>query len=124
MFISGHFHVGIGHAKDKKYISCVAIKNLERQVRKASAVAASTTRDHPTRSLYYCLFTSHIFVSCSLCTSRSWWITLSMQRQLRGCNNIPPFLQWTAPIAHSFCEGCTCHHGRNFVAKCGGDNLW
>ena len=27
---------------------------------------------------------------------------------LRGCNNIPSFLQWTAPIAHTFCEGCTC----------------
>jgi len=33
--------------------------------------------------------------------------TLSMQRQLRSCNNIPSFLQWTAPIARSFCEGCT-----------------
>jgi len=36
--------------------------------------------------------------------------TLSMQRQPRGCNNIPSFLQWTAPIARSFCEGCTWHH--------------
>jgi len=29
--------------------------------------------------------------------------TLSMQRQLKGSNNIPSFLQWTAPIARSFC---------------------
>ena len=35
--------------------------------------------------------------------------TLSMYRQPRSWNNIPSFLQWTAPIARSFCEGCTCH---------------
>jgi len=28
--------------------------------------------------------------------------TLSMQRQLKGSNNIPSFLQWTAPIARFF----------------------
>jgi len=73
-------------------------------------MAASNNRDHPTRSLYYCLFTSHIFVCCSLRTSHLWWIALSTQHQLRGCNNVPSFLQWTAPIAHSFCESCTWHH--------------
>jgi len=26
------------------------------------------------------------------------------------CNNNPSFLQWTAHIARSFCECCTCHH--------------
>jgi len=31
---------------------------------------------------------------------------LSMQRQLRRCNNIVSFLQRTATIARSFCEGC------------------
>jgi len=36
--------------------------------------------------------------------------TLSMQRQPRSCNNIFSFLQWTAPIARSFCEDCTWHH--------------
>jgi len=36
--------------------------------------------------------------------------TLSMQRQLRSCNNIPSFLQWTTPVARSFCKGCTWHH--------------
>jgi len=30
-----------------------------------------------------------------------------MQRQPTGCNNIPSFFQQTAPIARSFCEGCT-----------------
>jgi len=35
MFISGHFHV-LGMRKTRKYISCVVIKKLERQVRKAS----------------------------------------------------------------------------------------
>jgi len=44
-----------------------------------------------TRPLYYCLFAPHIFVCCSLRTSRSWWIALSTQRQLRGCNNILSF---------------------------------
>jgi len=29
-----------------------------------------------------------------------------MQRQPIGCNNIPCFLPWTAPIEGSFCEGC------------------
>ena len=42
---------------------------------------------------------------CSSCTSCLWWITHLMQRQRKGCNNIPSFLQWTAPIARSFCEG-------------------
>jgi len=36
--------------------------------------------------------------------------TLSMQRQLKGSKNMPLFLQWTAPIAHFFCECCTWHH--------------
>jgi len=35
MFISRHFHV-LGMRKRRKYISCVVIKKLERQVRKAS----------------------------------------------------------------------------------------
>jgi len=38
-----------------------------------------------------------------------------MQRQLKDTNNIPSFLQWTAPIACSFCEGCTWHHLHNLV---------
>jgi len=29
---------------------------------------------------------------------------------LKKTCNITSFLQWTAPNAHSFCEGCTCHH--------------
>jgi len=33
-----------------------------------------------------------------------------MQHQPIGCNNIPSFLQQTAPIAHSFCEGCSQHN--------------
>ena len=72
---------------------------------KLHTVAASNNRDHRTRSLSYCLFTSHIFVCCSLRTSHLWWTAFSTQHQLRGCNNVPSLLQWTAPIAHSFCEG-------------------
>ena len=44
-------------------------------------------RVSPPQSLY-CLLASHIYCCCSR-TSRSWWITLSTQRQRRGCNNIP-----------------------------------
>ena len=46
---------------------------------------------------------------CSSRTSRSWWITQSTQHHRRGCNNIPSFLQWTAPIARPLCEGWTPH---------------
>ena len=85
----------------RKYISCVVIKKL------VHTLAASNNRDHPTRSLYHCLFTSHRLVCCSLHTFHSWWSVLSTQHQLRGCNNVPSFSLWTAPIAHSFCECCT-----------------
>ena len=112
MFISGHFHV-LGMRKTRKYISCVVIRKLERQITRCTklhTVAATNNRDHPTRSLYYCFFTSHICLCCSLRTSHLWWIALSMQHLLRGCNNVPSFLQWTAPVAHCFYEGCTWHH--------------
>jgi len=108
MFISGHFHA-LGMRRTRKHISCVAIGKLERQVRTVSNCGTSNNRNHPIRSLYYCLFASHICV-CSSRTSRAWWIALSTQRQLTGCNNIPSFLQWTTPIARSFGEGCTWNH--------------
>jgi len=34
----------------------------------------------------YFLFTPHIYGCCSSCTSCSWWIAHSTQRQRRGCN--------------------------------------
>ena len=46
---------------------------------------------------------------CSSRTSRSWWITQSTQHHRRGWNNIPSFLQRTALIARSLCEGWTPH---------------
>ena len=49
-------------------------------------VAASNNRDHPTRSLYYCLFAPHTQWCYSSRTSRSWWITQSTQHHRRGCN--------------------------------------
>jgi len=49
-------------------------------------------------------------VCCSLHTSHLWLVALSTQHQLKGCNNVPSFLQWTALIAQSFCKGCTWHH--------------
>jgi len=72
-------------------------------------VAASNNRDHAPRSLYYCLFAPLIYGCCCSCTFRLWWTVHSVQRQWRGCNNIPSFLQRTAPIACSFCEGRTWH---------------
>ena len=71
--------------------------------------AASNNRDHMPWSPHYCLFAPHVYGCCSSLTSRSWWITHSTQRQWTGCNNIPSFLQRTAPISRSLCEGCTCH---------------
>ena len=53
---------------------------------KLHIVAASNNRDNIPWSLYYCMFTPHIYGCYSSCTSCSWWITHSMQRQLRGCN--------------------------------------
>jgi len=52
----------------------------------------------------------HTYVWCYYSrTSRWWWITQSTQHHQRGCNSIPSFLQRTAPIAHSLCEGWTPH---------------
>jgi len=36
-------------------------------------------------------------------------LTQSTQQHRRGCNNIPSFLQRSAPIARSLCEGWTPH---------------
>jgi len=49
---------------------------------KLRTVAASNNRDHPTRSLYYCLFTSHVYVTAH-----------STQRHRRGCNTAKAFNQ-------------------------------
>ena len=62
----------------------------------------SITRDYTPRSLFYCLFAPHIYGCYSSRTSRSWWITHSTQRQRRGCNNIPSFLQRAAPFTRFF----------------------
>ena len=65
---------------------------------KLRTVAASNNRDHVPRSLYYCLFTPHTY-DVVLCThSVQGELCISVQRQQSGCNNIPFFLQQTAPI--------------------------
>jgi len=51
---------------------------------------------------------NHSIIACSR-ISRSWWITHSTQCHRRGCKNITSFLQQTAPITCSFCEGWTWH---------------
>ena len=75
-------------------------------MRKASHRGSKfTCHDH---SIIAC--SRHIYVwCCSSRTSRSWWITQSTQHYRRGCNNIPSFLQRTAPIARFLCEGWTPH---------------
>jgi len=47
---------------------------------KLHTVAASNNRDHALQSLYYCLFTPHIYGCWSSRTSCSWWITYSTQQ--------------------------------------------
>jgi len=74
---------------------------------KLHTVSANSSRDHMPWSLYHWLFAPRIYGCYSSRTSRSWWIAHSTPHQRRGCNNIPSFLQRTAPIACSFCEGCT-----------------
>jgi len=86
------------------------LQSLSGKCAKLQTVAERNVREYLTRSLYYCLFLPHIIVCCSSHTSHSWWIAVSMQLQLRDCNIIPSVLQWTAPIAFSFCEGCIWHH--------------
>ena len=81
------------------------LENLSSKCANLHAVAASNSRGHPTRFLYYCLFAPH---TCGCYSSHTWWIAYSMQCQLRGCNNIS-FSQETTPLACSFYEGCTWH---------------
>ena len=74
----------------------------------------SINRGHSPRSLHrdhsIIACSRHMYVwCCSSRTSRSWWITQSTQHHRRGCNNIHSFLQRTAPIARSLCEGWTPH---------------
>jgi len=75
---------------------------------KLYTVAASNNKDHPRRSLYYCLFAPHTYMPW-VSSSRIYPVRgeSHVHCQLRGCNNIPFFLQRTAPITRSFCEGCT-----------------
>jgi len=78
--------------------------NLNGKCTKLHTVATSNNRDNLTRSLYYCLFVLHIYGCYSFHTSRLWWIAHSTQRILRGCNNIPSFLQRTAPTTKCFTD--------------------
>jgi len=111
MFISGHFHVlGMRNTTEEATFPVLQSKHSSGKCAKLDTVAPRNTGNHPRRLLCYCWFGSHIFVSCSLRAFRWWWMALSTQHQTRGCSNIRSFLQWTAPVARSFCGGCTCHH--------------
>jgi len=66
----------------KRHLSIFLVLRSESSSGKCAkfhTVVASKNNDHPSRSLYYCLFAAHIFACCSLRTSRSWWITHSSQ---------------------------------------------
>ena len=103
--------------KKNANLAALALKLLRSEIpsgiwwAKLRTVAASNNRVHMPWSLCYCLFAPHISYvwCCSSRTSRSWWITQSTQHYRKGCNNIPSFLQRTAPIARSLCEGWTPH---------------
>jgi len=73
---------------------------------KLRTVVPSNNRDHPTRSLYHCLFAAHTYIF--VLRAHPVRITQS-QHQRRGCNKIPSFLQRTTPIARSLCKGWTQH---------------
>ena len=77
-------------------------------MRKASHCGRSNNRDHVPQSLYYCVFVRHkwmlFFAHIPFVVNHAY-----NANQRRGCNNIPSLSQWTAPIARSFCEGCTWH---------------
>jgi len=92
MFISGDFMYRACGRQGSMFL-VLRSKGTGGKCAKFHAVAASNNKDHLTWLLYYCLFAPHIFVCCSSRTSRLWWIALSTQHQLRGCNNIPR-LQW------------------------------
>ena len=99
-------------------------------------LAVSNNRYHMLRSLCYCLFAPHLYGCCSSRTFCLWWTADSAQQQWRGCNNIPSFLQRTAPIACSFCEVCTWHdlhilvtapfccHWKSWAASAQSFTLW
>jgi len=80
-------------------------KSMSGKCAKLYTVATSNNWDH---RIIAC--SCHIYLCAALCAHPVRGESLSVQRQLRGCNNIPSFLQWLAPIALSFCEGSTWHH--------------
>jgi len=89
--------------KDKEVYFLCCDQKLERQVHKPLHCGSSQQYRSPNEITILLLVQEASFVCCCLRTPRMQWITLSKQRQLRGCNI--SFLQWTEPIARSFCEG-------------------
>jgi len=75
----------------------------------SQALLEATHQDHSIRTTLLLLVRATYIWCCSSRTFRSWCAAHSAQRQRRGCNNIPYFLQRTAQIARSFCEGFTQH---------------
>jgi len=88
---------------------CVAIEKPERHVRKGSHCGNKQQYSSLDEITQLLLVRATYNGCCSSPTFRSLWITHSTQHHRRGCNNIPSFLQLTAPIALSFCEGFIRH---------------
>jgi len=77
---------------------------------KLRTVAASNNRVHIAMiTLLLLVRATYMYGVVPSCTSCSWWLTQSTQHHWRGCNNIPSFLQRTAPIARSLCVDWTRH---------------
>jgi len=78
-------------------------------MRKASHCGNKQQQSSPDEITLLLLVRAMYTYCCSSCTSHSWWITQSTQRHQRGCNNTPSFLQRTALITCSLCEGWSRH---------------
>jgi len=95
---------------DYKWICKYVVLRSEkpkRHVRKALHCGSKQQHSSPDKITLLLIVRATYIWCCSLHMFRSWWTAHSAQCQPSGCNNIPSFLQWTTPIAHSFCAGFT-----------------
>jgi len=92
------------------HVTVLQSESLRSMCAKLHTVAASNTRDHTTRSLYYCLFAPHIrsIVLRAHSVHGEPHIQRNVSREV--ATTIPLFLQRTAPITHSFWEDLTRHN--------------
>ena len=89
---------------------CCDWKSQSGMCAKLRTVAASNNRVHALQSLYYCLFAPRMYIvvlrTHPVCGESH--IQCNATREV-ATTSPPSFLQWTAPIARSLCEGWTRH---------------